>query len=256
MASISSNFEALASGTTPTTSNTNFNNITIGAGNTLTTDGSVTRGGYISSLKFAPAGAVSSFCNWTNAGAGLGAGLQRWGRCYLNLGGAYPASTTALFGFMTSAFGSMMSVRITGSTHRLGIYNAAGTNVVTGAVNVPVSGWVRVEWMVNPLGTATGVASVDMYYTNPDGTTPDDSISTSTGNFGTIAPGLYFAGINNAVASAYNVSNLAFSDAAALGPDITSVNYTATQDDPAGLADFLSPLTTADWSFTHAVTIG
>lgn len=259
MTRIESNFESLATGTTPTTANTNYTGVTIGAGNTLTTDSTFTRNGQVSSLKHFAAAAASQFCYWSTAGAGFGAGLPRWGRAYLYFP-SLPTASITLFGFMTAAFGNVMTVRWGNGSQRIVMFDGAGASAGASTTVLPTGKWIRIEAWVSP-GTTTsnGSASVSLFYTSPDGTTPDETISVSgTGNFGTIAPGQHFNGISNAIANqTFYVSDVAFDDTGAIGPDATGSNFTQTLNDPVGVTDTANrTLTTPSvWTFNHSISL-
>lgn len=130
--------------------------------------------------------AVQCFATWSTAQqAAIATWNPTWFRFYFYSTGT-PAANSRLFNVSDAAGVICGALRYDTTTGFLRIINATNAQVGSGALAIPVNQWVRIEgWFT---GGASGQAHAELYTTLtgglPQGTTPDDSFTTSVSNFG------------------------------------------------------------------------
>lgn len=136
------------------------------------------------------------------------------------------------------------------TTGFLSATNNANGQVGVGALAVPLNAWCRIEGYFTPGGgggpaaAAAGYAHVDLYTTSIEGTTPDDSFTTSLSNFGA-SFGQARWGQSAGAQSNYGpywYSDLAISNVGPIGPVGTVSTPVTLTDAAAATEDIDQPL--------------
>lgn len=218
MTNQASNFETNASGTTLTTGNCNFDQISIAG--TLATN--ATPGRHTNAkqaVKIATTSATPTYAIWSStAYTPVGSTISMRGYFYFT---ANPPGSVELFFLLTSGFGSQAAVRVT-SGGKLSVGATGGAGIVNGTVNIPLNQWFRVEAQI-VMNATTGSITARLY-SQPDTNTIADTVTTSGVNTGTTYAKGGIGNVGGVTATTgYYASEVIFSDTGWIGPQYQSL---------------------------------
>jgi hypothetical protein len=167
---------------------------------------------------------------WTS----LVSGTTTWGRVYLKIGSLPPDNINIVRHLAGTA--TVITVRVN-TNGRLGLLYGTGTFAGNGTVAIPVDTWVRIEWTVTT-GLGTGSVQATLY-TDPESTTPADTLSASNINTGTgAAVTRQRMGMLSSETWSFALESVAFSDEGPIGPEGGGGGpVTADASDTLALAD-------------------
>ncbi|OLT24412.1 hypothetical protein BJF79_13805 [Actinomadura sp. CNU-125] len=166
---------------------------------------------------------------WTS----LVSGTTTWGRVYLKIGSLPPDNINIVRHLAGTA--TVITVRVN-SNGRLGLLYGTGTFAGNGTVAIPVDTWVRIEWTVTT-GLGTGSVQATLY-TDPESTTPADTLSTSSINTGTAsAVTRQRMGMLSSETWSFALESVAFSDEGPIGPEGGGGPVAVDATDTVALAD-------------------
>lgn len=202
---------ALTTGNTGGGDRTAFDSVSATASQTLATDTALFYWG-AQSAKFATgATAGTSHVAWTDfAGENV-----IYGRAYIYMGTA-PTAYAAFFRPLSSGTTRLqLGITVTGPTRAIRLLNSASSTVATTSATLPLSSWVRVEWMFN---FSTGAYEV-RYFATPGSTTATETLSGTGASFGGTATEYRF-GHGGIVANQaqLNLDQIALSKSGWIGP--------------------------------------
>jgi len=228
--------EGVASGTTVTTTNSAT------SGDAYTTVTIPTSGTFAYDNAHAAHG-TQSFKIATGGTSGTNVALQSftgvpvvWGRFYI-----YTTDWTSSqnIGARLRSAGTQVVRFCFDSSGHLSVKNTGNTVVLTGTVALSNATWYRVEFMCDPGTSTTGAATMTVYAL--DSTSPIDSVTTSTQNFGTGNVDEYGIGLFTAAASVspFWIDDTVINDSGYPGPAAVAAALT----DSSTLTDGLSVAT-------------
>ena len=188
-------------------------------------------------------GTAQNVVRWSDTGQ-----TYSRGRGYFGFGTAF--SNDQIMIHQQSAAGTPFYLAAK-STRKLWLYNAAGTAVWQGSVNLPVDlSRVRIEWRNHYMGTGTTDGTIEVGWWLDDDTTAQETSGLLTGNYGggSTITNLRFGKYSSSSYTgkirfddlAYDTGTSAFTDW--IGPAVTA--YTASPADSAGITDSVSAVMT------------
>ena len=174
--------EGAAGGTTVTTSNSGnsfagpaFDVVNIGSLATLTFDTTYAAHGVAAYNFTVGSPAANSFLSWTNALTGPVARTQVWFRAYIYQT-AYSTNVVRMISGRTGT--TFQGGPGLNSAGKIVLLDASGSTIKTSTTVVPLNQWWRLEGYI--IGDpSVGQVEVKIFTTNPDDTTPDETLTTT-----------------------------------------------------------------------------
>jgi hypothetical protein len=212
VALLTNNFDGGTPGTTITTGNsggvsgTAWTTVNSTAGGTIEYTTVQTHGGL--AMRINSGSAAAAFrCRWTQNVA------TDFGRAYFYMDGpGLITSNMPLLGWTTAAVTGVSRIMWRAADNKVEIHTSASSAAVGGVSTtvLPVDQWIRLEWQLTP-GAGTGSITFKIFASDAESTTPDETISLSSQQFGADIGGFY-VGTNTATTNTPGVSRYLYVD--------------------------------------------